>query len=136
MIRCDCPAHPTDRVTKLEAAVAEELGDPRFIPYVQLHEFEALILSQPQAFVDLFENVQKPTQLLKSDCDKFDSPEDIDEGHETHPKARIKQHIPTYREVIDGPMLAKKIGLTVIRRRCKHFDAWLTTLEQLDQSTI
>ena len=29
---------------------AEDMADPRFIPYIQLHEFEALLLSEPEAF--------------------------------------------------------------------------------------
>ena len=36
-----------DRVHRIESEMAERLPNPRFIPYVQVHEFEALV------FVDL-----------------------------------------------------------------------------------
>ena len=37
-----------DRVGTLEQKMAEDIGDSRFIPYIQLHEFEALILADPK----------------------------------------------------------------------------------------
>ena len=38
---------PDDRVRALQVAFAQDLGHPRFIPYIQLHEFEALLLTDP-----------------------------------------------------------------------------------------
>jgi len=38
---------PYRRIEFLEAALASSVEDRRFIPYIQLHEFEALILSDP-----------------------------------------------------------------------------------------
>ncbi len=32
------------RAARLESAMTTDVGDPRFIPYVQRHEFEALVL--------------------------------------------------------------------------------------------
>jgi hypothetical protein len=39
---------PYERVRILEESMARIINDSRFIPYIQLHEFEALILSDPQ----------------------------------------------------------------------------------------
>ena len=39
MTQADC----YQQVDSLEATIAAELSDPRFIPYLQLHEFEALV---------------------------------------------------------------------------------------------
>jgi hypothetical protein len=36
-------ALPQDRVTVLEEALRRQFGDARFHPYIQLHEFEALL---------------------------------------------------------------------------------------------
>ena len=36
---------PYEKVALLENALVRDIGDDRFIPYIQLHEFEALILS-------------------------------------------------------------------------------------------
>ena len=41
----DCYA----RVNHLQAAWTNVIGDPRFLPFLTLHEFEALLFSQPNA---------------------------------------------------------------------------------------
>lgn len=124
---------PFQRVEVLERALADELKDRRFIPYLQIHEFEALVLSKPEVFGDWFDTAHKHIQALAQECQLFDTPERIDDGEHTHPKARIKSHIEDYDENVDGPVLAADIGLETIRANCPHFDQWLTTLEQLDK---
>ena len=49
---------PYQRVEALEDALGNDISDWRFIPYIQLHEFEALILSDPRAIAS---NWDKPT---------------------------------------------------------------------------
>lgn len=121
------------QVELLEAALAAELGDPRFIPYLQVHEFEALVLSVPSQFADWFEDRQAALTRLAAECEAHGSPERIDHGQHSHPKARIKAHFDDYDEAIHGPLLAHAIGLPTLRQRCPHFGQWLTRLEQLDQ---
>ena len=63
----------------------------------------------------------------------FASPELINEGDHTAPSKRIIAVIPEYKKekATAGPLVAQKIGLTRLRERCPHFDAWLTRLEKL-----
>jgi hypothetical protein len=124
---------PYRRADVLEAALAEEIKDERFIPYLQVHEFEALVLAQPEAFARLFENSERATNKLTRVCRDYDTPEKIDDGQDTHPKARIRSLFPDYDENVDGPLLAHDIGLDVIRNACPHFHRWLTALEELGQ---
>ncbi len=123
---------PFQQAEKLELELANELNDPRFIPYVQVHEFEAIILTNADCFLEWFENIEKQIGKLKAECEKFKTPEEINGGRQTHPKARIKKYIPDYHENIDGPILAKYIGLDEIKIKCLHFAQWLKKLEQLD----
>lgn len=123
---------PNQRAEILEKALSEELNDSRFIPYLQVHEFEALVLSRPETFGDWFERVEKKVQRLVAECRTFGSPEKINGGQHTHPKARIRKHIEDYDANVDGPMLVKDIGLETVRARCPHFHQWLTLLEGLD----
>ena len=39
------PADPTPYVETLERAFGDDVGDRRFVPYIQLHEFEALLFA-------------------------------------------------------------------------------------------
>ena len=123
---------PFQQANMMERALATELGDPRFVPYLQVHEFEALVLSKPGAFNAWFEDMQKQVVVLEKECQAFDTPEKINHGQQTHPKARIKKHIQDYDEDVDGPTLAGDIGLETIRASCPHFDQWLSRLERLD----
>ncbi|MGL4422111.1 MAG: DUF4276 family protein, partial [Gemmataceae bacterium] len=116
----------------LQQALAEEIGDPRFIPYVQVHEFEALVLVEPRRIASLYENREAAIDSLCLVCDDFKTPEDINHGRQSHPKYRIQQAVPDYHENAAGPLIVEQIGLAALRKQCPHFGQWLTTLEQLD----
>ena len=123
---------PHRQASHLEEALSVELADARFVPYVQVHEFEAIVLANPDSFLTWFDGIEKQVADLKNECEAFKTPEHINHGHETHPKARIRKHIEDYDENVDGPVLAEYVGLDVIKRKCPHFAEWLKTLERLD----
>jgi hypothetical protein len=129
MARADCH----EQAAALERAIEAELGDPRFIGYLQVHEFEALVLANPAQLADWFEDRTHALAALATECHPFDTPERIDHSQHSHPKARIQHHLPDYAENVHGPLLTYAIGLPTLRERCPHFGAWLTRLEQLDQ---
>jgi hypothetical protein len=124
---------PHAQAQLLEYALAQEIADPRFIPSLQVHEFEALILADPARIASLIEKREKEIQELCGECGLFLNPELINDGQHTHPKARIRRHIPEYDENVHGPLLAEEIGLQNLRARCPHFAEWLTRLETLDR---
>jgi hypothetical protein len=121
------------RANVLEAALAAELADHRFIPYLQIQEFEALVLSLPGQLSEWFEDRQQALAALARECEPFPTPERINLGQHSHPKARIQKHFADYDENVHGPLLTHAIGLPTLRDRCPHFGQWLTRLEQLDQ---
>jgi hypothetical protein len=43
---------PYERIATIENAFQDDVKDSRFIPYVQLHEFEALLFSCPRKFAE------------------------------------------------------------------------------------
>lgn len=116
----------------LEEALMAELGDSRFVPYLQVHEFEALVLSEPDRLNTLYPAYRSKITKLTEECARFGTPEEINHGRQSHPKFRIHHIIPEYDENMDGPKLAGDIGLETLRARCPHFGAWLTRLENLD----
>ena len=126
-------ADPYAQAEMLEAALDDAMQEQRFIPYIQVHEFEAPLLSAPGRFSERFEQREKQIAMLRVECNRFASPELINDGQHTHPKARIKKYFADYGAKADGPLLAQAIGLHQIRQKCPHFDQWLTTLENLDR---
>ncbi|MHB1422877.1 MAG: DUF4276 family protein [Gemmataceae bacterium] len=118
----------------LQQSLAQHIGDSRFIPYLQCHEFEALVLADPARIGTLYDVPKAEIEALCRDCGVFSTPEEIDLGPYSHPKYRIEQKVQGYDENVAGPLLAEDIGLATLRVRCPHFGEWLTRLEQLDAS--
>ncbi|MFN0076874.1 MAG: DUF4276 family protein [Prosthecobacter sp.] len=118
-------------VTAIETAIAGRLNEPRFLPYLQRHEFEALLLSHPPALSEVFPNSAAEVSVLEASIAGM-QPEDINHGRTTHPVARIMSAIPNYYELkaSNAFWVASIIGLEVMRSKCPRFDAWLTHWEQ------
>lgn len=119
-----------ERVIRAQNGLANAISHPRLIPFLALHEFEAWLFSAPEIVATHFGNPAFAAQLEKIVA-QAGSPEAINHGQTTHPKARLR-NLPTgYRETTDGPTLAEKIGIPTLRAHCPHFDGWLTRLETL-----
>lgn len=125
--------NPFQRVEALEDALAKDISDYRFIPYIQLHEFEALILAGPRELDSQFDNRADGIARLEAMVSQFPSSEHINEGTDTAPSKRIIREIPEYEgsKVSAGPIVAAKIGLPTLRSKCSHFAQWLDKLERL-----
>lgn len=121
---------PYEKVTFLENAIAEDINDSRFIPYIQLHEFEALIFADPQKLDWEYLDHQRSIMNLVSMVEEL-NPELINERPELSPSNRIINQIPEYDKATAGVSVVEKIGLDVLREKCRHFNAWVTQLEQL-----
>jgi hypothetical protein len=125
-----------ERVAVLEAELQSDimarLGDVavsrRFIPYIQLHEFEALLFSDPAAFLEAFPSGAPAVERLNAIRIQFPNPEDIDDKPFTAPAKRILNLLPDYQKPVAGLLIAQRIGLAAIRAACPHFDAWITRL--------
>lgn len=124
---------PQQRVEFLEGSFAADIGDPRFIPYIQLHEYEAYLFSDPAMFHQFYDGHSKQIEELKAISRKHSSPELINDGQYTSPSKRIIRHLPDYEGAkrVVGPQVASLIGLDKIRSKCPHFAAWLSRLEAL-----
>ena len=126
---------PPQRVAALQDALANDTDSRRLIPHIQLHEFEALLFTDPTCLG--FTHPGQPAALaaLRQIASEFSSPEDINDGELTAPSKRILQHIPDYEKVLAGSETALLIGLQAIRDKCPHFDAWVQKLERLATTT-
>ncbi len=110
-------------------AVEDSLGSEvasRFIPYIQMYEFEALLFSDPK----LMESKLK-TKGFVDIRESFDSPEHINNSPQTAPSKRILKLHPTYNKVLDGSVLAQNITLDIIRKECLLFDDWLNKIHSI-----
>lgn len=121
-------------VEDLEHSFAAEFDARVFIPYIQLHEFEALLLAEPSKLADEFPEYEDHTQRLASLVASLGgNPELVNDGEKTAPSKRIIAQIPAYKKAkaSSGPKVAALIGLSTLRAKCRHFGSWIAKLENL-----
>ena len=125
--------NPYDKVKCIEEAFAKDMNDNRFIPYIQLHEFEALLYSNLDILLLEYEDKSKGIENLKialSQSPYNDNPELINDKKGTSPSHRILSQIPEYQKVSTVSLL-NLISIDVLRGKCSHFNEWLTKLEKI-----
>ncbi|WP_211193645.1 DUF4276 family protein [Pyxidicoccus fallax] len=101
------------------------------MPYLQVHEFEALLFSDVATTGYVLGATPSELQQLQKIRGAFETPEHINDSPETAPSKRLLQLFPRYDKTFFGPAAVSRIGLEAVRRECPHFASWLTTLERL-----
>lgn len=122
--------NPYNRVACMEQAFAEDVHNRFFIPYIQLHEFEALLFSDISKLVTAYPEAQQEIDQLKADTEGIGegNPELINHGVNTAPSKRIIKCLAAkynYDKVRSGASVASQITLPVILSRCAHFREWV-----------
>lgn len=127
------------RVVFLEAKMKEDLEQLKnclfnnYIPYIQLHEFEALAFSSVNGFEALFEDNEMNYKGICEVIDTFPNPEDINDSPETAPSKRMQKLIRGYNKVAYGISLIEYTGIDNIIRKCPHFRDWIGKLKNAIQ---
>lgn len=121
-----------DRMLFLEKAMNKDISESlqyRFIPYLQLHEFEALLFIDLQTF---YEQVPRSDLVgideLEDTFAKYINPEMINNSKDTSPGHRLERIIKGYKKPLYGHYLAEAIGIERIRSKCPRFNNWVQTL--------
>ena len=107
--------------------------DRRYVlPYVQMHEFEGLLFTNPMDFEWVEDGWSKEVcAALLAVAQAFSSPEDINDGPETAPSKRILNIFPdgSYSKPEHGPLIAEVTGIDAIRAKCPAFNEWVEKLQ-------
>lgn len=111
----------------LEAELAKDIGHHNFIPNLIVHEFEALLFVQIEAFEQWTDDDRVLAPLRK--VRETTLPEDINDSPHTAPSKRILTAMADYQKTFHGPLIACDIGLDAIRQSCPHFAEWLDKIE-------
>ena len=125
--------NPYKWVEAIESSWEGTTNDHRFIPFIQLHEYETYLFVDVSQFELFFENATSQISALQKIADSVANPEWINDGQHTAPSKRITSEFPEYEgsKPTFGPQVAELIGLEKIRAQCPHFEAWLKRLESL-----
>lgn len=115
-----------ERIAEMEKAIKNDINDWRFYPYIQLHEFEAVLFSSDKGFIKYFD--EDNALELQEIVDKYENPEDINSTPDGAPSKRLLRIVPEYDKVMYGNIIALEIGITTILDRCPRFKEWVNTL--------
>lgn len=106
-------------------------SDRRFIPYIAMHEFEAMLFSQPEILAD---QIQVPLPKIEKILTECGEPEKIDDNPHSAPSKRLEDLSSRFKKTTTGIAVAKAIGLIKIREQCPVFNHWLTKIEDLKEN--
>jgi hypothetical protein len=118
------------RVEVLEQALAKEINNPRFVPYIQLHEFEGLLFASKDGFEFLPDLKQANLKSLILAVNEKENPEELNDGELTAPSKRLEQLIPGFdkNKPFYGGIIAEVNAINVVLDRCLRFKTWVKTL--------
>jgi hypothetical protein len=118
------------RADALLAGIRTQFPDRRFIPYIQVHEFETLLFVNLPELQRIAPDVVEPRRFrgLVRDVAGVE-PEDVNDGSTTAPSKRITACTSGFQKTIHGVQATENIGLPELRRQCPRFHAWITALE-------
>lgn len=126
---------PYLKVSNLEKDFADEINDNRFIPYIQLHEFESLLFCGIEYIAELYPGCEKRCKQLTQALQNVGNPELINNSPHTAPSKRIIKAIEgdnkthyNYNKPTTGKIVTGKIGIDMLREKCKHFNEWIEKL--------
>lgn len=124
-----------ERIGILEEGMSQEVDTEhtgRFIPHLQLHEFEALLYSDPAAITPMLEgDTDAMTSAMEAVVREAGEPELINSRRDKTPARRLAAIAPEYAKGVYGPLLAEAVGLGRMRAACPGFDRWVGRLEEL-----
>ncbi len=117
------------RVKFLEDKFSKDIYKKKFIPYLQLHEFEALVFANYENLSTAFPGKASKLNEVKAIVNKFDSPEEINENPNTAPSKRLQKIFGNYRKIFHSQLVLQNVDIDLLKKSCPHFGAWLTKLE-------
>jgi len=133
---------PYERVHAIQEAFAQDvvtrysIDKNRFIPYIQLHEFEALVLCNINHLKMLYPRSSKPLERLEQSIQKeyYGNTEMVNNSPQTAPSKRIITALSDFYHY-DKPQSGKEttlnMGIDKLRVRCKHFSMWINAIDKI-----
>jgi len=100
----------------------------RFIPYISMHEIEALYFSEPKTLARIMDIKPEKIEDIIRECGE---PEAINDGFDTAPARRLEKLSKKFKKIATGIAIAKMVGIRRIRECCPLFDAWMNRIENL-----
>ncbi|MEA4970637.1 MAG: DUF4276 family protein [Candidatus Pelethousia sp.] len=116
-----------ERMAQIEASIDQDVAIDNCFFSLMLHEFEALLFSDPSAFIEVAP--QETVEAIASIRAEFQTPEHINNDVRTSPSKRLEALIPRYAKVVNGVLVGRAVGLDCMMRECSHFARWIEKIK-------
>lgn len=127
--------NPYTYVEVIEVALGKCFHSHRFVPYIELHEFEALVLCNLPKLKEEYILASERIDALDTQWRKdYENPELVNSSVETAPSKRIIKALKglyNYNKPRMAVEATKAMGIDELRKQCPHFDEWLSKIESL-----
>jgi len=132
-----------ERGEYVEKALIADLNEElqgRFVPCVQLHEFETLLFVAPEVTARSLsmratdKSAAVLNRRLVQVVQECGGVEQIDDNPATAPSKRLVKIVNRYDKVAWGVSAVSEVGLDVLRDGCPWLNRWLTSLEALGEA--
>lgn len=117
------------RVEFMEDRFGGDINQTKFLPYLQLHEFEALVFASEDKLPVAFVNKNREIHQVTAINNGFASPEEINENPNSAPSKRLKNIFLEYQKTFHSQLILSQANVDDLRAKCAHFNSWLTKLE-------
>ena len=117
-----------ERIVFLEESIRKDINSERFTPYIQLHEFEALLFTDIKGFENIPKITGKQLYEILTIMANYPNPELINDMPQTAPSKRLERIIPHYNKVLHGNYIILDNTLAVTLAKCPRFKNWLQSL--------
>ncbi len=109
---------------------AEQQAERRFIPYMAIHEFEALLFSDSEL---LAAELDVDEAEISAVLAQYNEPEAINNSAQTAPSKRLDGWSKTQKfpKTSLGIAIARRIGITQMREKCPVFNGWIGSFEAI-----
>lgn len=119
------------RIAAIEQQFAQDIAHRAFIPYIQLHEFEALLFVDITKLTSEYPLSADAIEDLKHETDSYGDPELINDSRTTAPSKRIIKALEkkyNYNKVQSGATVTANIGIESLLQNCRHFNEWMKAI--------
>lgn len=123
---------PEEKARHIQQCLLQDIaGDDahlrqRFIPFIQLHEFEAVLFADIAAICSVMDCSAADRRALEEILFEFDGkPERINDRPDLSPSCRLRRLFGSrYRKELHGNQISSRMGLETILSQCDHFRGW------------
>lgn len=127
------PVSVYDKINTIQDYFYKDINHKNFIPFIQLHEFEALLFIDENITCEelLGCNKESLNKYIKKtrETDFKNNPELINNSTETAPSKLIEKQYPKYQKTMHGINITKGLGIHKIMETCPHFKEWIEKIE-------